>query len=260
MTILHQGMRVDAGEIVQFPCLADNYGYLLVDSASFRAVAIDTPDPAKALEVLEERGWRLTYILNTHWHDDHVGGNVALKEATGARIIAPAAERRRIPGIDIGIRGGTVIFLGGLVIHAIDTAGHTLGCLSYHVPGMEAVFTGDALFTMGCGRLFEGTPQTAWGGLRRLAELSDETRVYSGHEYGFSNASFALSLGDETEREVTARAQAIVMHRVSSTVPSTIGLEKRTNPFLRLPLAEQCVERQVDRFRELRELKNDFRS
>ena len=248
------------GEIVQFPCRQNNYGYLLADPLTGRAVAIDTPDAPALMAILEERDWQLTYILNTHWHEDHCGGNAWLKEMTGARVIAPAAERDKIPTTDIAIRDGAVILLGSLTIRAIETAGHTAGHLSYYVPGLGAVFTGDALFTMGCGRLFEGTAETAWQGLERLAALPDDTRIYCAHEYGDGNAAFAAAcIGDQ---EVMARAAAIRLHhsRGKPTVPSTIGLERRTNPFLSLPLAARRENKGVEAecFASLRLMKDGF--
>ncbi|WP_313802886.1 hydroxyacylglutathione hydrolase [Sphingobium sp.] len=250
--------QTDTGEIIQFACRADNYGYLLADRRSGRAVAIDTPDPLMVIALLEQKGWHLTYILNTHWHDDHVGGNVMLKEATGARVIAPEAERKRIPGIDVGIRDGAVIILGDLTIHAMETAGHTLGSLSYYVPKVDAVFSGDALFTMGCGRLFEGTPEMAWNGLLKLAALPAETRIYCAHEYGLANATFALSLDYHNDQEFSARAEAIQMRQNSPTVPSTIGLERRTNPFFSIPIKKSHIKEQVELYSILRDQKNNF--
>jgi hydroxyacylglutathione hydrolase len=252
--------RPALGEIIQFPCREDNYGYVLADRNSARAVAIDTPDADAVLAIVEQRGWSLTYVLNTHWHEDHSGGNAALKAATGARVIAPAVERARIPTTDIAIHHGTVILLGDLTIHAIDTSGHTLGHLSYHVPQLSAVFTGDALFPMGCGRLFEGSAFMAWEGLQRLAALPDEVQMFCAHEYGASNAAFAASL--EEDAEIRARASAIGIRRSLGlpSVPSTIGLERRSNPFLCLPLAERASGKSdgTDRFAQLRTMKDHF--
>ncbi len=247
---------IQGTDILQFACREDNYGYLLADRETGRAAAIDTPDVDGVLALLRERSWSLAYILNTHWHEDHCGGNIALKKATGACVVAPASERLQIPAMDIGIQPDAVIMLGRLAIHAIDTAGHTKGHLSYHVPDADAVFTGDALFTMGCGRLFEGTAEMAWAGLERLAALPDETAVYCAHEYGNGNAAFALTL--DAGSEIDARATAIRLNADMPTVPSSIGLERQTNPFLRLPMAEADPVSRVNSFGCLRVGKDRF--
>jgi len=243
-----------------FPCLEDNYGFLVRDHSSGQVMAVDTPDADAILSVLDQRGWTLTYIVNTHWHEDHVGGNVALKAATGARVIAPAIERARVPGIDIAIGDGATIFIGGLTVFAIATGGHTLGHLSYYLPGLDAVFVGDALFVMGCGRIFEGTPIMMWQSLQRLAALPDETQVYCAHEYSASNARFALAT--VREDETLARANEILsMHTLGKpTVPTTIGLERRTNPFLRLPplIDSDTGNGPLEKFAELRRMKDHF--
>lgn len=248
------------GEIVQFPCLQDNYGFLVRDHASGEVIAVDTPDADAILAALDERGWPLTYILNTHWHEDHVGGNLALKAATGARVIAPAIECTRIPGVDIAIGDGAVIFLGGLTIAAMATDGHTLGHLSYHIPRLNAVFVGDTLFVMGCGRIFEGSPGMMWESLQRLAALPEETKVYCAHEYAAANARFALTV--DNGAETTDRANDIFAMRDHGepSVPTTIGIERRTNPFLHLPqIAGRGTEAEALRkFAELRAHKDTF--
>jgi hydroxyacylglutathione hydrolase len=194
----------------QFACLADNYGYLVRDEGSGLVAAVDTPDPAAALAALNETGWTLSFILNTHWHPDHTGGNAEVKAATGAQIVGPA-EVERVAPLDRVVKDGDRVELGETVFQVMATGGHTLGHVSYYAAKDRTVFVGDTLFALGCGRLFEGTAEQMWTSLSRLAALPDDTQVYCAHEYTAANARFAL------------------------TVPTAIGLEKATNPFLRAP-------------------------
>ncbi|WP_371420262.1 hydroxyacylglutathione hydrolase [Tardiphaga sp.] len=223
------------GEIVQFPCLEDNYGFLIRDASSGQVVAIDTPDAVAILAVLDERKWPLDYILNTHWHADHVGGNAALKLATGARVVAPQIEMTRIPDVDIAIGDGAIISLGALEIVAMATSGHTLGHMSFYIPKLESIFVGDTLFVMGCGRIFEGTSGMMWHSLAKIAALPDQTRVYCAHEYSAANALFAVTIDDSTETLARAEHLLAMRDRGEPTVPTTVGIERKTNPFLRLP-------------------------
>jgi len=218
----------------QFPCLEDNYGFLVRDEASGLAACIDTPDAEAILRELSRLGWRLDMILNTHWHPDHAGGNQAVAAATGARAVGPA-EVTRIAKLDREVRGGDHVLLGETRFEVIETGGHTLGHIAYYDAGDRIVFVGDTLFALGCGRLFEGPPDQMWASLQRLAGLPEETRVYCAHEYTASNARFALSIDDDPA--VTSRTAAVFAARARGepTVPTTIGLEKATNPFLRAP-------------------------
>ncbi|MEO7027451.1 MAG: hydroxyacylglutathione hydrolase, partial [Caulobacteraceae bacterium] len=177
----------------QFPCLSDNYGFLVRDEASGAVACVDTPDAAAVLAALEAEGWGLDLILNTHWHPDHAGGNAAVKAATGATIIAPA-EVRRISPVDRVVAGGDAVMLGASRFEVIGTGGHTQGHIAYHCLAEGVVFVGDTLFALGCGRLFEGSPEQMWTSLSRLAALPDATRVYCAHEYTAANARFALSV------------------------------------------------------------------
>jgi len=218
----------------QFPCLEDNYGFLVRDEASGLAACIDTPDAEAILRELSRLGWRLDMILNTHWHPDHAGGNQAVAAATGARAVGPA-EVTRIAKLDREVRGGDHVLLGETRFEVIETGGHTLGHIAYYDASDRIAFVGDTLFALGCGRLFEGPPDQMWASLQRLAGLPEETRVYCAHEYTASNARFALSIDDDPA--VTARTAAVFAARARGepTVPTTIGLEKATNPFLRAP-------------------------
>lgn len=236
----------------QFPCLSDNYALLLRDDATGAVACVDTPDAEAILAELKVLGWGLDLILNTHWHPDHAGGNAALKAATGARIIGPA-EVERIAPVDRIVTGGEVVELGQTRLAVIDTGGHTLGHVSYFDAEDQIAFVGDTLFALGCGRLFEGDAEQMWASLSRLAALPDETAVYCAHEYTASNARFALSLSDPAEPALAARAHDIfaARERGEATVPTTIALEKATNPFLRAGDAQT--------FGRLRAAKDSFR-
>jgi hydroxyacylglutathione hydrolase len=218
----------------QFPCLSDNYGFLIRDEASGLAACVDTPDAEAILDQLAQTGWTLALILNTHWHPDHAGGNEALKTATGAQIVGPA-EVRRIAPLDREVVHGDSVQLGETRFDVIDVGGHTLGHVAFHAPDEAVAFVGDALFTLGCGRMFEGDAPQMWAGLQRLAALPDETLVYCAHEYTAANARFALSVDDDPA--LTARTAEIfaARERGEATVPTRMGLEKGTNPFLRAP-------------------------
>ncbi|MDP3868424.1 hydroxyacylglutathione hydrolase [Phenylobacterium sp.] len=219
----------------QFPCLSDNYGFLVRDDATGLAACIDTPDAPAILAELAKLGWKLDLILNTHWHPDHAGGNAAIKAATGATVVGPAEVERLTP-VDRQVAGGDTVQLGETRFAVIESGGHTLGHIAFHDAADKVAFVGDTLFTLGCGRLFEGTPAQMWDSLARLTALPDDTAVYCAHEYTASNARFALSV--DTSPELKTRAEAIFAARERGewTVPTTIGLEKATNPFLRAPL------------------------
>ena len=220
--------------IHMFPCLADNYGYLLHDEKSGATAAVDTPDAGEIARQLAAKGWRLTHILNTHHHADHAGGNLELKAKTGCTIVGPRADAARIPGIDQGVAEGDVVALGAHRATVFDTPGHTRGHIVYHFAAARAAFVGDTLFALGCGRLFEGTPGQMWSSLQKILSWPDDTRIYCAHEYTQSNARFALSV-ESQNLELQARAAAVVRLRAAgtATVPSTLGEERATNPFLR---------------------------
>lgn len=216
-----------------FPCLSDNYGFLVRDRETGAAACVDTPDGEAVLREADRLGWRLQLILNTHWHPDHTGGNAAVKAATGAPVVGPAEVARTGTAPDRVVAGGDAVELGSSRFDVLDTGGHTLGHVSFVSVPERTAFVGDALFVLGCGRMFEGTPEQMWEGLNRLAALPDDTAVWCAHEYSASNARFALSLAHD--RALDERAEAIFAAREAGrpTVPTTIGLEKATNPFLR---------------------------
>jgi hydroxyacylglutathione hydrolase len=219
----------------QFPCLEDNYGYLVRDNASGQVACIDTPDVARILEELARLKWPLHHILNTHWHPDHAGGNEAVRAATGCTVTGPQ-EVVRVTPVDRLVAGGDVFQFGNQRVEVIDVGGHTQGHIAYYLSNEQAAFVGDALFTMGCGRLFEGTPEQMWASLGRLVALPPQTVVYCAHEYTAGNARFAVSLDDDPA--VRARAESVFAARARGepTVPTTIAQEVATNPFLRAPL------------------------
>ena len=226
-------------KVHQFPCLSDNYGFLALDEASGQAACIDTPEAGAILRELDKLGWRLSLILNTHWHPDHAGGNAEIKAATGATIVGPK-EVTRISALDREVRGGDVVELGATRFEVIETGGHTLQHITYYDAADRIAFVGDTLFALGCGRLFEGDPEQMWTSLQRLAALPDDTTVYCAHEYTASNARFALSVDDDPALKARADKIFAMRERGEPTVPTTIALEKATNPFLRAPkLAER---------------------
>jgi len=242
----------------QFPCLSDNYGFLARDEATGKVATIDTPDAEAILAELDRLGWRLDLILNTHWHPDHAGGNAALKAATGATISGPA-EVTRIAPLDRVLCGGDVVMLGDTRFEVLETGGHTLGHIAYHDAVNDIAFVGDTLFALGCGRLFEGSPEQMWASLSRVAELPDATRVYCAHEYTAANARFALSVDDTPALKARAEAVFAARARGEATVPTTIGAEKATNPFLRAPLLRPDAPTPAQAFAEIRAAKDSFK-
>lgn len=252
-------------EIEMFPCLSDNYGFLVHDDEAGVTAAIDTPEVGPILEALEARGWRLTHILNTHHHHDHAGGNRALKERTGCTIVGPGRDASRIPGIDVRVAEGDRYMLGSHAVDVLETPGHTTGHIVYHLPDDGVAFVGDTLFALGCGRLFEGSPDQMWSSLQKILALPDDTRLYCAHEYTVANAKFALTV-EPGNAELVERAAEIEKLRAAGrpTVPTTVALERATNPFLR-PTSDNlratlglAAAGDVDVFARTRELKDAF--
>ena len=250
-------------EIHQFPCLKDNYGVLVRDTVSGLVAAIDAPTAEEVAAALQAKGWKLTHILTTHRHGDHTDGNLALKAATGCTIIGPKGEADKVPGIDKAVAEGDTFMLGSLEVRVLETPGHTKGHITYWMPAAELAFAGDTLFALGCGRVFEGNAEEMWGSLAKLAKLPPSTTVYCGHEYTLANARFALTIEPENEALAT-RVREIEAKRArgETTLPTSIGIELATNPFLRPHSAairkrlgmEKAPDWQV--FGEIRERKN----
>lgn len=253
-------------EVVLVPAFADNYIYVLRDAASGKVGVVDPGDAAPVIAELDRRGWAPTHVFLTHHHDDHIGGAAALKARYGATVIGAKADAHRIPGLDVALDDGARTVFGEQPVRVIAVPGHTSGHIAFWFEGAEALFCGDTLFALGCGRLFEGTPDQMWDSLGKLRVLSESTRVYCGHEYTLSNARFAVTV-DPGNAALQARARSIaaMRERGEPTIPSTIGLERRTNPFLRAddPAVQTAVglpgappERV---FAEIRSRKDQFR-
>lgn len=221
-------------EIATIPCLSDNYAFLAHDAASGATLCVDVPDAAPISAALNEKGWTLSHVLLTHHHADHVQGLAALLTQHPAEVIGAYADRHRLPALDIPVAEGDSISIGNEIGQVIDVSGHTIGHIAVHFPSSRAVFTADSLMALGCGRLFEGTPDQMWHSLSKLMALPPETIVYSGHEYTQANAKFALTV-DPDNSALISRSDAIDVARDQGrpTVPSSLADELATNPFLR---------------------------
>ena len=245
------------------PCLRDNYAYILFDPAGGFCAVVDPSEDAPVRRALGTR--KLTHILNTHHHPDHIGGNRALKAAYGAKIVAAAKDRNRIEGVDEAVSEGDVVRLGGHSARVLEIPAHTSAHVAYWFDADRAVFTGDTLFLMGCGRLFEGTPAMMHASLGKLSALSADTRVYCGHEYTENNGRFALTVEPENA-DLQARMKEVRETRAAGkpTVPATMAVEKKTNPFLRTqsPAIRKSLGMagadDVEVFAELRRRKDSF--
>ncbi|CAN1538109.1 GloB Zn-dependent hydrolases, including glyoxylases [Sphingomonadaceae bacterium] len=233
-------------EIVRIPVLSDNYVWLVHEPVSGETMAVDPAVAEPVLAEAQQRGWQITQIWNTHWHPDHTGGNAAIREATGCTITGPAAEAERIPTLDRLVSEGDSIALGSVTARVLDVPAHTAGHIAYHFAEDRAAFVGDTLFAMGCGRLFEGTAEQMFANMRKLEVLGDETRIYCAHEYTMSNGRFALTVEPENAALVSRMAEVTAMReRGEPTVPTTIALERATNPFMRASSVAELAERRA---------------
>lgn len=239
-------------EIVRIPVLSDNYVWLVHEPASGGTMTVDPAVAAPVLAAAEARGWRITQIWNTHWHPDHTGGNAEIKAATGCFITGPAAEREKIPTLDRLVAEGDTVKLGNVEATVMEVPAHTAGHIAYHIPSEEVVFVGDTLFAMGCGRLFEGTAAQMFRNMNRLGALPPETKAYCAHEYTQSNGRYAL-VAEPDNQALIDRMKAVDAARAhgEATVPTTIALERETNPFMRARSVEELAERRAakDNFR-----------
>jgi hydroxyacylglutathione hydrolase len=253
-------------EIEPVLCLKDNYAYLVYDRSEGVCAVVDPSEPEPVKRALAARGLSLTHIFNTHHHNDHVGGNLALKQATGAKVVGAEKDVARIPGLDIGVNEGDVFKLGSHGARVLEIPAHTSQHIAFWFAEDKAVFTGDMLFTIGCGKLLEGDAAMMWSSLSKLMRLPDDTRVYCGHEYTEANGRFALTV-EPGNADLNARLKDVAKVRAEGkpTVPSTMALEKKTNPFLR-PFSPEIrhtlgleAASDVDVFAETRQRKNMFR-
>jgi len=252
-------------EVYQFNCRSDNFGVLIHDPEIGITASIDAPDENAINQALADKGWTLSHVLLTHHHYDHVEANEALKQKWGAIIVGNEADAQRLPGLDIAIKCGNHFDFGLHKAQFIDTPGHTIGHVAIPFAQQKLLFTGDTLFALGCGRVFEGTPEQMWRSLCTLADLPDETVVYCGHEYTLANAGFAMTIDPDNAALIERVAQIKTLRaELLPTLPTAIGLEKATNPFLR---ADDAAIRQrlnmvdasdVDVFAEIRRRKDEF--
>ncbi|MDO9163446.1 MAG: hydroxyacylglutathione hydrolase [Methylococcaceae bacterium] len=252
-------------KIIQIPVLTDNYIYLLHDTASGITAVVDPALSQPVFDELNRQGWQLDWILNTHHHADHVGGNLELKAKTGCQVIAANADKDRIPGFDKGVDDGDVIKIGQYAAKVLASPGHTSGHIVYYFADSAALFCGDTLFAMGCGRLFEGSAEQMWRSLQKIKALPGDTRIYCAHEYTQANGRFALTVEPEN-LELQQRIFEVgeLRARNQPTVPSTLQQELDTNPFLRED--SLALQRQINRegetpvsvFTEVRRLKDHF--
>ena len=252
-------------EIITVPCLSDNYAFLIGSPGTGETAVVDVPDAGAVEEALSGRGWKPTHVFVTHHHSDHIGGVEILRSAHGAKVVGSAEDAARLPKLDLAVKDGESFDFAGHNVAVMDVPGHTVGHIAFHIPSAKAVFTGDSLMALGCGRVFEGTMEQMWASLSKLAALPDDTIVCSGHEYTAENARFALTIEPENPALV-ARAEAVAAARAKGepTVPSILGEEKATNPFLRAarPEVKKLLgmpgETDAAAFAEIRARKNRF--
>jgi hydroxyacylglutathione hydrolase len=252
-----------AAEIRTFPCLSDNFGYLIHDPATKATASIDAPEAGPIIKALEREGWNLTDILITHHHHDHVGGVAELKQKYGCRVVAPHDKTSKIANVDLRAANGDVVKVGELLARVLETPGHTLDHISYVFDGDKALFAADTLFSIGCGRVFEGNAPMMWESLLKLRALPDDFKLYCGHEYTASNVKFALSIEPDNPA-LQARAEEVAKLRGANrpTIPSLLGEEKKANVFLRADDPAVAAKLHMkgaapaDVFGELRERKN----
>ena len=252
-------------EVFMFPCLSDNYGFLIHDPAENLTATVDTPEVSAIEGALNQKGWQLTHIINTHHHYDHAGGNLELKKKTNCTIIGPLQDKDRIPGIDLAIEHAQEFKFGSFEVKGFHTPGHTTGHMVYHFESEKIAFVGDTIFAMGCGRLFEGTPQQMLESLDLIMSWPDETMLYCAHEYTQTNAEFAITVDGKNEDLIKRKSEVEALRKdLIPTVPTQLQLEKKTNPFLRSDDHEIRLElgmvesSRTEVFAEIRNRKDQF--
>lgn len=235
-------------EVVRIPALQDNYIWMAHDQASGETIVVDPAEAAPVLAEAQARGWKIGQIWNTHWHRDHTGGNAEIKAATGCKITGPASEAPKIPALDIRLREGDRVRIGAIEAEVLEVPAHTAGHIAYYLPEAGIAFVGDTLFAMGCGRLFEGTAEQMWANMQRLAALPPETRIYCAHEYTQSNGRYALHAEPDNRALIERMRDVDAMRaRGEATVPTTIALERATNPFMRAGSAAVLAQRRTEK-------------
>lgn len=253
-------------QIATVPCLSDNYAFIAHDEGSGATAVVDVPEAAPILQELDRRGWRVSEVLITHHHDDHVQGLGELLEAhPGAKVVGAKADAHRLPKLDLEVAEGDPVAVGGETGYVIDVSGHTVGHIAFHFPSSNAAFTADSLMALGCGRVFEGTFDQMWQSLSKLAALPEDTIVYSGHEYTKANAAFAMTIEPDNAALISrVRAVEAAREKGEPTVPSALSLELATNPFLRADRPEMREALGMEQapaneiFAEIRKRKDNF--
>ena len=252
-------------EVFMFPCLSDNYGFLIHDPVENLTATVDTPEVSAIEGAVNQKGWKLTHIINTHHHYDHAGGNLELKKKTNCTIIGPLQDKDRIPGIDLAIEHGQEFKFGSFEVKGFHTPGHTTGHMVYYFESEKIAFVGDTIFAMGCGRLFEGTPQQMLESLDLIMSWPDETMLYCAHEYTQTNAEFAITVDGRNKDLIERKSEIEALRKdLIPTVPTQLQLEKKTNPFLRSDDHEIRLElgmiesSRTEVFAEIRNRKDQF--